>query len=740
MMLFDSQMKDSIGFPLQSALLPMTHLIVIGFISILGQVTLLRELNVASYGVDLVYSLALGVWLFWTACGAYLSHKTLNPSQARIGSIFLLFSTLLPLDIVFIRSIRPLFSKVPGAYLDFETQILSLLAALLPLGLLSGILFQRAAKIYITKGKTLASAYALESFGGIIGGACSTLLIMIGVSNFRTALVCSLIPMTLILGSRDRRKDMVTTFSAAACGLLLLAFWQATAIDRHMTSWTHPNLLATTDSPYGRITIQGIQGQVSVFENDALVFETEGTEAEEFVQLAALQHAKPERVLVLGGGVGGAIKEILMHSPKLIDYVELNPLMIAGTIEYLPAAMTRPLESPQTRISFADPRRFLADSGVYDLILVNMPEPDSGQANRFYTREFFHECQTHLNPGGLIAFKLKSSENLWTPQLTKRTVSIYRAAKAIFRDVLVLPGTSNIVMCSSDMLTRDPEVLVQRFSSRKIQAKLVSPAYINYLYTNDRFSQIADILNAGVAPANSDAWPICYQYTVMIWLSKFFPSFASVDLSSLLTQKSAIATPIYGLSAALVLFLIIARRRYRLRRTILMGIAGFLGMAVETLLMLYYQAKNGVLFRDIGILLTSFMAGLAMGALLVGMWSNTRLGRQIRPAIWGGGILIGFAVLGVVTANTMNSLGMVATTSTSLMLFAAGFLVSGILAYSGYQSGNDQSAAVGTLYAADLIGGCLASLAVGLVLAPLVGLAKSASWMSILAIAAALFL
>ena len=42
----------------------MAYLLVIGFISILGQVVLLRELNVAFYGVELIYTLAIGVWLF----------------------------------------------------------------------------------------------------------------------------------------------------------------------------------------------------------------------------------------------------------------------------------------------------------------------------------------------------------------------------------------------------------------------------------------------------------------------------------------------------------------------------------------------------------------------------------------------------------------------------------------------------------------------------------------------------
>ena len=50
------------------------------------------------------------------------------------------------------------------------------------------------------------------------------------------------------------------------------------------------------------------------------MFDTEETQPEEFVQLAALEHPNPRRVLVLGGGIGGNIREIQMHSPQNIDY------------------------------------------------------------------------------------------------------------------------------------------------------------------------------------------------------------------------------------------------------------------------------------------------------------------------------------------------------------------------------------------------------------------------------------
>ena len=169
------------------------YLLAIGLISILGQVVLLRELNVSFYGVELIYLLALGLWLFWTAVGALIGRRNHSPSPNGIAALFIIFAIVIPLDIVFIRSSRLIFGGTPGAYLTFLQQLIVAVVSMLPAGLLSGLLFQWTAKAYVTIGRTLATAYALESAGGLIGGLFSTLFIMWGSQNFSIAIVCALV-------------------------------------------------------------------------------------------------------------------------------------------------------------------------------------------------------------------------------------------------------------------------------------------------------------------------------------------------------------------------------------------------------------------------------------------------------------------------------------------------------------------------------------------------------------------
>ncbi len=512
-------------------------LLSIGLISILGQVVLLRELNVSFYGVELIYLLALGIWLFWTAVGAVIGRRIHLPSLNHIALLFIIFGIALPLDIVFIRSSRLLFGGVPGAYLTFLQQLIVVVISVLPAGLLSGLLFQWTAKVYVTTGRTLAVAYAIESAGGLIGGLFSTLFLIWGLQNCSIAFVCALASViTPLVVLRGFRTSLLRWTAIVLACIFLALLWKTSPLDRQMTVWNHPNLLESSDSPYGRITVTRLYNQISVFENDALAFETEGTEAEYFCHLAALQHPNPQHVLILGGGIEGIVREMAKYRPKRIDYVELNPVMLNLVTRYLPDDIRKSLREPNVHIIFADPRQYLKESGTYDLILVGMPEPTSGQANRFYTQEFFEQCSAKLNPGGILGFRLRSAENLWTMPLIRRTASIYSALQSVFPEVLFLPGTTNIVTASREPLPRTPEVMSRRLQDRKIVTRLISSNYIKYLFTNDRFFEIRDLLKKEKALPNTDIRPVCYQYAFMIWLSKFFPRIALVDPSSIMDK------------------------------------------------------------------------------------------------------------------------------------------------------------------------------------------------------------
>lgn len=719
-------------------------LLLTGLVSLLGQIVLLRELNVAFYGIELIYIIGLGVWMFLTALGALAGGRRTSANRAAV--LFLCFALFLPLAVVFLRASRLLLGGVPGAYLPFPVQMAALVIALLPSGFLSGMLFREAAALHAERGRTLAGAYGIESAGSLAAGVLATLCFRYGVQNFPLAVACGIAAAAAALFLfRGKGVRMGRTAAALVVLLLAAALYQAAPIDRRMTGWNHLGLLTTKDSPYGRITATAQSGQVSVFTNDALAFESGGTEAELFAHLAALQHPEPKRILLLGGGWDGTLRELLRHRPVRIDAVTFDPASLALLRRYLPADIRASLADPAVRLTRADPRQFLKNRAfAWDLILVGMPEPSSGETNRFYTREFFAQCAARLHPGGIVALRLPAPENLWTPPATRRTASVYHALASVFREVLVLPGAMTVMTASAAPLPRSPEALTDRLQERGIQTRLISKPYIKYLFTNDRFADVERRMKETDVAENSDIRPVCYLYAATSWLSRFFPGLAFADLTGIGVDGKGFGkvewVVMLGLGIGLALLFLGSRLRPAWQRGLLAAVAGFLGIVGESVLILAYQAKEGVLYQEIGLLLAAFMAGLALGApalrdLIVGTGVKKKWTRGWGCALLAGFVLLGFTAIGTVTGGSSGGLLM-----TAVLLAATGFLVGGLFAYAGLRGVREQKGIIGPLYAADLVGGCMGALCGSLILIPLLGLVGTLEGMIFLAALAILLI
>jgi spermidine synthase len=683
-----------------------TFLFLTGFLSILGQIVLLRELNIAFRGIELVYTLSFSAWLIGTALGVSTGKRSYIPPDKRISILFLLIGILIPLDLFFIRNLPILFGGVAGAYLPFGKQIIAMFTALLPVSIAAGILFQWAAKRYTAPGQTLASAYAIESLGGLTGGAASSLLIMTGFQNFEITLICSLISLSTYVVFAERVLLRITLF------IILLIIITGSLF------YNNGKKAESIDTPYNRITIDSSHGQTSFFEDNTLTYETETFEAEEFVQLATLQSEYPGKILVLGGGYKGIVDQLIKLPVSKIDYVEYNKRMYRFIYNRLPKKFKKSLSPKKVNIIFNDPRLYLDNKIRYDIILSGMPEPASGQNSRFYTKEFFEEISSCLNKKGIFAFKLASSENFWTPALQKRNASVYKSLKSVFKDIVVIPGTSNVFIASNDSLSKDPEILSERLLSRGIKNKLVTPQYVNYLFTNDRFNEIAILLNDSSAELNTDIKPICYQFTLAIWLSKFFPGIEQWDFSVNEITETAIFKMLSGF---LIFILILAGRKWKtFRRSFLIFIAGFEGMVLEIILLLNYQMHNGILFQNIGILIMGFMLGLTLGA-----WAINRIKMKLT-----GIILILLSIIIYLLLSSLIISGNINSFITSLIaLVISGFLTSGIFAYACGSEAEDQVKIVSPLYSSDLLGGVAGSVLANFIFIPLLGFGITIQYM-----------
>jgi hypothetical protein len=313
---------------------PRWWLLGLGAASLLGQVVLLRELLVASLGSELVLLLGVGGLLLTSACGVMLRSREAG-SGARAQGLLLVLAALVPAEVVLARTVRLLLGAVPGAYLPLGQQLLSMALVLLPFGVTSGLIFRLATGLHVRRGGTLASAYAVESAGGLLGGIAASMLLEIGAANVQCAVTCAWIAwLAAVVPGRDRPAWLTPV--AIGLGLVLaIGLVGSDRLDRTLTGLSHPGLAATRDTPYGRVTVSQQDGQVAAFANDALLLDTEGIDAEEFVHLAALQVERPARVLLLGGSAEGLVTQVLTHGVSEVVALELDAAFVETALPYL---------------------------------------------------------------------------------------------------------------------------------------------------------------------------------------------------------------------------------------------------------------------------------------------------------------------------------------------------------------------------------------------------------------------
>jgi len=241
---------------------------------------------------------------------------------------------------------------------------------------------------------------------------------------------------------------------------------------------------------------------------------------------AMLEHPYPKKILIIGGGTGGAINQILKHKIDRIDYVELDPLVISLSQKYMP-----PITDDRVNIVHTDGRSFVKYVGAglkpartYDVVIVNLPDPYTAILNRFYSLEFFQEVKKILEPRGIFSFALLSSENYISPENAIYLSCIYNTLKKEFSNIKLLPGDTITFIASEEpgLLTQDVNILIKRLKERNIKTKFVREYYLPFKLDPLRIKYVESAIQKFQnTKINTDFKPIGYLYHAVLWISFF---------------------------------------------------------------------------------------------------------------------------------------------------------------------------------------------------------------------------
>jgi spermidine synthase len=161
-----------------------------------------------------------------------------------------------------------------------------------------------------------------------------------------------------------------------------------------------------------------------------IVFREEHIYHEILVHPVMLTHPSPKDVLIIGGGDGGALREVLKHpSVERVDLVELDPDVVNLVKEVFPELPAGSFDDRRLNLIFGEGRRFVESSKdkSYDVAIMDLTDP-KGPSARLYTKEFYAEVSRILRDDGIM---VTHSEGIYyTPDAVLR---IFSAIKVNFR-------------------------------------------------------------------------------------------------------------------------------------------------------------------------------------------------------------------------------------------------------------------------------------------------------------------
>jgi spermidine synthase len=143
-----------------------------------------------------------------------------------------------------------------------------------------------------------------------------------------------------------------------------------------------------------------LDGQIQSAEDDEALYH------ELLVQPAMLRHPAPQDVLILGGGEGATLREVLVHgSVRSVTMVDLDGELVDLCQQHMEVMHMGAYSDPRGRVIIGDGRGFLErDLNLYDVIIVDLVDRiEDTQISRLYTFEFYQLVRRRLRPGGIVA-------------------------------------------------------------------------------------------------------------------------------------------------------------------------------------------------------------------------------------------------------------------------------------------------------------------------------------------------
>lgn len=187
-------------------------------------------------------------------------------------------------------------------------------------------------------------------------------------------------------------------------------------VNEYITPWDiyqHgvSNVLACKVTPYQEMQIveSGVFGKALVLDGkwqscvgDECIYH------ESIVHPAMIFHGAPAKVLVLGGGEGATIREVLRwKTVKRVVMVDIDGDVVSACMEHLPEMHQHAFDDPRAEVVIGDALAYLdTTKEKWDVVISDLTDPlEEGPSFNFFTKEYFHQTKNVLAPGGYLVLQ-----------------------------------------------------------------------------------------------------------------------------------------------------------------------------------------------------------------------------------------------------------------------------------------------------------------------------------------------
>ncbi len=364
------------------------------------------------------FSLVIGVYLSAMGLGSWLSKSVEQHLPTRFIQVQLVVAVFgglsaptLFLGFAYLEGIRPL-----------------LFGILIVVGTMVGLeipLLMRILKQGHTLRDLVARVLAFDYLGALAASILFPLALLPYLGLVRTSLVFGVINGVVALWCAQAFRNETrspTSLRVQAAAVVAVLGTGVVLGDRIETfgedSLFDAPVIMSRKTPYQRLTLTRWRDDVRLFIDGNLQFSSldEHRYHEALVHPAMAAATRRERVLVLGGGDGLAVREILKHVDVVhVDVVDLDPAMtemFSG--EPMLAAMNQgALANERVKIHNADALQWIEarrreGAAPYDVIIVDLPDPNNFSLGKLYTRSFYRLVASHLRPDGAAVIQSTS--------------------------------------------------------------------------------------------------------------------------------------------------------------------------------------------------------------------------------------------------------------------------------------------------------------------------------------------